>query len=135
MGNRIHSNNVSGILIRGSRNNYVSRNTITNNDWGILISGNGIIFQSLLSGFNKITENNFMENTHNANFQGSILNRWMGNYWDDNNNLVVYPIHGKLEFMIRSFYPFTPPLVNIEVPWINFDWRPAQEPYDIGGNS
>jgi parallel beta-helix repeat protein len=68
------------------------------------------------SSGNKIFENNFLNNARNAYFHlRSFLNQWDGNYWNKSRTL-PYPIIGSLRFSI---------------PWINFDWHPAKEPYDI----
>jgi len=53
-----------------------------------------------------------------ASFNTSKKNTWDQNYW---NRLRILPklIFGQL--MIGSF----------QMSWINIDWHPAQEPYDI----
>jgi len=89
--------------------NTVSYNNIINNSRGIWITG---------GNFNQIIYNNFQNNGHNAFFYlFSFFNTWDGNYWDGS-RIVPYPITGRLFLSI--------------IPWIQFDWRPAQEPYDIG---
>ena len=57
---------------------------------------------------------------------------WDGNYWDE----------PKLQqYIIPGFFGITDILYNIalslglrELPrnWVNFDWNPASEPYDMG---
>ena len=91
-----------------SGHNTISNNNIINNSRGIWITG---------GNFNQIVNNNFQNNGHNAFFyRFSFFNTWDGNYWDGS-RIVPYPITGRLYLSI--------------IPWIQFDWRPAKEPYDI----
>ena len=117
-GNRPHSNN-----------NIVSNCIISNNDEGIFLddtTGNSIIENNITGNHvygihlafafdSVIRENNFIENNRNAYFQGSFYNSWSNNYWDNWIKFGANIILGK----------------NLLLPWINFDWHPAQEPYDI----
>jgi len=67
---------------------------------------------------NKIYSNNFINNGRSATFRLlSFFNKWDGNYWGEPRTL-PYPIIGCLGLFIPS--------------WVNFDWHPASEPYDIG---
>jgi len=101
------TNHEFGIFIFWSDNNQIVVNSIKNNENGIIISR---------SRFNKVKQNNFINNDKNAFFIGlSILNKWDGNYWNKSRTL-PYCIIGRL--VIFS-------------PWINIDWHPASEPYDI----
>jgi len=66
-----------------------------------------------------IKNNNFINNGQNAFFSTfSLRNTWDKNYWNGPQDS-PYVIKGKLFFLI--------------IPWVNFDWHPAQEPYNIGG--
>lgn len=65
-----------------------------------------------------IQGNNFIDNYYDGSFMAGKLpmfNRWSRNYWDDWDGTGPYVIRGK-RYFIR---------------WFNFDWHPAQEPYDI----
>jgi hypothetical protein len=79
------------------------------------------------SNFNVIKENNMIKNkVANAFLLESCLNRWKNNYWDDWIGLR----YTRLFFLPKVIfgYPF------IKVPMyfpLNFDWRPATEPFDI----
>ena len=66
-----------------------------------------------------IKQNNIHGNKIDAKFTCGRFNRWQNNYWGGS----IFPkiIEGR-KFII-------PPL-NI-IPWFEFDWFPAQEPYDI----
>jgi len=147
------NNNISGNIIKDceqgidlvwfSNNNSIFGNTLTNNYWGIstlsindVISLNNISYNfygiSIFNCFNyKITRNNFIGNNWSAHFTYSLFFayqfghalkdihstiKWDGNYWD-RPRIFPKPILGWLT--IGS------------IPWFQFDWRPAQEPYDI----
>jgi parallel beta-helix repeat protein len=84
-------------------------NIESNNQYGLLL---------LRSSINCIIKNNFINNTVNAYFQHfSLLNHWNGNYWTDWMKIGPKFIKGKLG--------------EVLIPWVNFDWHPAQEPFDI----
>jgi len=108
--NEIDSYN-DGIFIRiSSQYNVIQLNEINNCNEGIVLVNE--------CNFNEIIQNNFMNNvdTAQANYL-SIKNKWRGNYWD-RPRILPKAITGYL----------IPP-----IPWMNFDWRPALQPYDIGG--
>jgi parallel beta-helix repeat protein len=140
--NFIWENKVIGIFFDSSSNNTISGNIIERNghDWppgnGIrLLSSNnntikGNVIEDNYGGLilyfsvrNRIEKNNFMgNNNYHAFFsQGHALpsyNKWVQNYWYwGGPRLGPFPIFGRVLF---SF-----------LPWVNFDWHPAKEPYDI----
>jgi parallel beta-helix repeat protein len=114
--NRIEGNGKgSGILLWGVAfgilyKNYITRNSIMNYSLGLDLFGAWSVF---------IQQNNFLGNAQDAVFMLSFLNKWNQNYW---NQPSVLPkiIPGRLGLGGR-------------IPFINFDWHPAQEPYDITG--
>ena len=115
LANTITSNKAQGIYVRVSVNNLISENHIEDNAGGILLVG---------SVDNVISHNNFIKNKINAFFRDAFSldppfffgkSKWLGNYWN-RPRLLPKPIFGIMAMM----------------PWINFDWRPAREPYDIG---
>ena len=130
-----------GIAINEScNNNMIIGNTVLNNPYGIginalsnynIISGNNIINNfygfginlgfEYRSNFNVINKNNFIGNNQHAVFNQSFFNLWYGNYWEDWIENKPRPING--DNMIFDEI----------VPWFQFDWKPATEPYDIGG--
>jgi parallel beta-helix repeat protein len=99
-------------------NNVISNNVFSNNNPNGLFIGDSI--------GNVITENNFIDNEVNAYFIHEThifnINDWNGNYWSDSITGGFLP---KIIVGLRRFLLFT------YLPWINVDWRPAQEPYDI----
>jgi len=110
----ILQNNAHGIYLLQCWKNSVSYNKIMdNNEFGIWF------YQS---NFNKVFKNNFMNNGKNAHLSWlSLKNGWKGNFWDKERES-PYPIIGCIN-----------PGAVIKIPWVNFDWHPAQEPYEIGG--
>jgi hypothetical protein len=68
------------------------------------------------SPYNKINYNNFYQNIVDASFTSALVgNDWNHNYWN-RPRILPKPVIGT----IYGFFP-----------WINFDWHPANEPYDI----
>jgi len=109
---RIYHNLITGsryaIYMVGSSKNDIYENNIINNKVGIILNEE--------SRFNKIARNNFIRTILCARFSRlSCFNEWDGNYWN-RPRLLPKPIIGSIGFI---------------VPWINFDWHPAKEPYDI----
>lgn len=119
-----------GIELMGynnNKNNYVSDNVISNN----IPCG----LQTEYSHRNIITKNNFIDNYGDS----GAPEKWWGNayvhvqdgffkkdsfknnYWSDSFGIFPKIIQGYLEIMRTS----------ITIEWINIDWHPAREPYDI----
>jgi len=109
VGNRISNCSICGIDISGY-GITCQFNTIENNSYGLHI---------YVSRSNQIKQNNFINNTVQTGFYQSLGftggNWWSQNYWERPRKL-PYPIVGTV-FML--------------MPWVQFDWRPAQQPYDI----
>jgi len=131
-GNIINNSVGNGIRIRQEESNSIVGNIISNCKVGISLSdmsmrndissnsfnnnGKGVYLYSG-SLLNTIHHNNFIDNELSAGFTTmAVYNQWDGNYWDKPRTL-PYLIVGNL---------------FIFIPWFNFDWHPAQEPYDIG---
>jgi parallel beta-helix repeat protein len=112
-GNKISRCREFGIDIASSDYNTVKGNSFKDNSVGI-----HIIYNSRGS---RIKNNNFINNQLQAQFVYGIpifwylTNRWNGNYWNSSRTR-PYPIMGG-----RIFF----------IPLVQFDWCPAQEPYDI----
>jgi parallel beta-helix repeat protein len=111
--NRIDGNGEgSGIEIQVAMfKNYIKRNSITNNSLGI-----NLIFTLCTV----VQENNFLQNQQQAFFISSFFSVWHQNYWNQS-HILPKIILGQFGGM----------LVHRKIPLINFDWRPAQEPYVI----
>ena len=105
-----------GIYLQNCKNcvTVKNNNIIANNPNGVYLS---------MSCGNTIVENNFVDNIQNAGLhQLSITNHWDNNYWDDWEGLTSGV---KLPKVIRG------KLWARWIPWVNFDWHPAEEPYEI----
>jgi parallel beta-helix repeat protein len=105
----IFLNNSCGLSLHVSRNCKISGNTFKNNQNGI------IIILGIFGKRNIINNNNFFNNQRSALFEYSYRNIWRKNYWD-RSRLIPYPIYG------ITFWGYN---------WVNFDWHPAKEPYDM----
>jgi len=114
-GNRIAGKNEgSGIEFQATMfKNYVTRNSITNHSIGINL---------LFTLFTIVQENNLLDNQQPAFFTSSFFTKWQQNYWN-RSRLLPKLIPGQFGGM----------LVHKRIPFVNFDWKPAQEPYDISG--
>ncbi len=113
----IVNKNTLGINISGD-SNAIYHNIISNNSHGIYISNGSI---------NNIYCNNFLFNKKNAGFYLTFIdgyNKWDKNYWD-RPRVLPKLILGKMIWNNLMF----------AIPWLNLDWHPAQEPYDISGMS
>ena len=118
--NHISNNKYVGIWVVGpSINNIISDNDISNNDQI------GIYFDDFVY-HNIVSRNNLINNGRNAYFIGEFLfsftNKWSENYWSDTIVHGLFPkiIYGEVYFLL--LFPFK---------FINFDWHPAKEPYEI----
>ncbi len=123
-GNIIKDNKIGMRLYSSSNTNVVSGNTITNNNYyGIWL---------YFSKDNTINKNNFIGNDRDAFFTTiigvSTSNHWSGNYWDDWQIGSTRPIHGEIFLFPRRHLN-----THTTFPWLNFDWNPANEPYEIDG--
>ena len=102
-----------GISLCLCENQIIEHNTIQENSFGINLSE---------ANRDLITYNVFRENTVNAVFNESCINKWNRNFWD-HPRLLPYIITGTIVFF------------RMTLKWFNFDWHPAQKPYDIRGMS
>jgi len=131
--NNTISNSEFGIFIcTKSNKNVIQYNKITYNKYGIYIgyraSKNLIQYNNITcnkigidltnNNRNKFYNNNFINNDRHVRFMlRSKLNHWKGNYWD---NQIVHGLP-KILFGRRGRL----------IPWLNFDLRPAKDPYEI----
>jgi len=137
--NVLSYNNGTGIYLVNSTINTISGNNFINNFVGLQlslsennnISGNHFETEFLNVGLTNSKNNLFSKN--NFIFNISILpklkgiitvdsdNKWKGNYWNKSRRLPVF-IWG---FKIIRLFRYRPR------PSLDFDWFPAQEPYEI----
>ena len=116
----------------GSNNNVISHCIISNNSDGVFLDDitgtsieNNTIKDNRFYGVYlvfardcEIKENNFIDNTESAFFQGGFFNSWSHNYWSGAWNIGMKLILGVTW--------------GLPIPWLNFDLNPATEPYIIG---
>ena len=116
------SNNIEwSIRIAGANNNLIEYNDILGSPGGEWEYGYGIGIQSAFR--NTIRYNNIMNNKNNAVILNSFNNHWIENYWDDHKGFGPKVIQGYIMF---------PSFPDFYIPWLNFDWHPAREPYNMG---
>ena len=87
-----------------------------------------ILSTMLVSGL--ISTDNVMYHKFDINgtsLEDSTGNQWRGNYWGGNKTQPKL-IFGEL-VLIQP--PAHGPGYGLIIPWVNIDWRPAKEPYDI----
>ena len=123
--NVIINSSKHGIRLWGTRNTIIS-NHIINND-------NGVLLDHALKTL--VANNNIYNNNKKGSFvvsgMGVIFgrNKWVNNYWGP-----ILPrikiISGILKILV-GWDPITGEGYYKKIKWIQFDWHPAQEPYDI----
>ncbi len=112
----------------------IDHNQFEENDLGIDTTG----FRA------EIQRNNFIKNNLHVNlsivmsplttplqFYHKI--HWNKNYWDDWNRTNPRPIQGSFVFYIGNIIWLCFPLVLFSIPINQYDWHPAQEPYNMPG--
>jgi len=105
-------NNTYGIYLKGSSYNTISQNFIKNNNFGIKITQDDYPAAPNSYG-NCINKNVFIRNDKNA--FDKCNNRWKFNYWDDWIGLKI---------KILRFLPYPIPGTILR----NFDWSPVNYP-------
>ncbi len=153
--NNASRNNLTGMILFACNDCTISSNNFYSNfPFGVMIGNN-------CGAHNVVTKNNFLYNTANfavflntargelklfltsqipsnellwsflddyiCNITVKPASRgffsgctWNENYWYDNPGFLPEPIYG-LVFLSKNFF----------IPWLNFDWHPAKEPYEI----
>jgi parallel beta-helix repeat protein len=142
IGNRICFN-TNGMIVDGAKST-IQDNIIENNDVGLKVSGSRhIIINNIISNSTKIglylygsvtwcniESNNFINNRVQAFFMRSLIsgNHFRKNYWSNSFGFGPKAILGL--FVFGYIYLSIPIII---FPIVQFDWNPAEEPYDIGG--
>ena len=94
-------------ILAGTFNNTISYNNICNNIRGVRL---------YVTHMNYFNHNNFISNIIlDATFGWEFYDNWNYNYWD------------RPRFLPKPIFGYAPGFI----PWVMFDWHPAQEPYDI----
>jgi len=112
----IITNNSKGIYLEASQSLIIYKNSFINNYYGVYLENKSIT--------NEITQNDFIKNSWNrhAFFNKCAKNKWDRNYWDNWIGLKS-PLFSWLPYIIMGRYG--------PLPWFNFDWYPAGQPYNI----
>jgi nitrous oxidase accessory protein NosD len=131
------TNNSIGVYLTAVKKNYIiADNEIRDNNIGISISHSK----------STIERNNFINNNEQVSLTKAVLlitiptipfvrQRWKENYWDDWEEQSPRPLVGVLAVYITIFIPIKPFYIQVRIgrlPYIEFDWRPALKPYEIG---
>ena len=126
--NEVSKNNIvknkCGIYLQEfSSKNIIIYNNINNNDVGINIEYYFWNYEG-----NLITENNIFENIEDAKFRSPNClpnSKFYKNYWG---KTLFLPkrIHGKITIKGMAEYDL--------IRWVQFDWHPAKQPYNIESN-
>lgn len=129
-GNIVTNNNGNGIYFVDSSKNNITENEISDNSIGIVLT---LYRENYQNQDNVISRNNLRNNTNrNACFvehKGfSGKNIWKNNYWGKP-RIFPKPILGLKQ--TRFYYPTPFGALWFFIPWFRFDWRPAQQPYNI----
>jgi len=126
--NNMNENQVGLFVEQGKKSLIISQNNFINNTLGLNSSDSDAV---------TITQNNFIGNTWQAFFRGFWYqpNRWSGNYWSDFHGKGVKVIFGNVVLFAIPFGGYYHYFLVFRSPWVNFDWHPAQEPYNITGMS
>lgn len=144
IGNTIRFNK-NGIALDGSKNT-IRDNIIENNDEGVeLWSGlrnvitNNIIANSTTIGlflydnsWCLIKSNNFINNQKHAYFKkySMLRNYFLKNYWSNSTGFGPKAIWGLQNIKI-GYNPRLGIPIYLTIPWVQFDWFPAKNPYNI----
>lgn len=144
IGNTIRFNR-NGIRVEGSKN-IIQGNIVENNDKGIRVIGslnkilNNDIRNSTTTGLYLydaerclIKSNNFINNQDHAEFEkySMLGSHFRRNYWGNSTGVGPKIIWGSRGFVV-GFDRNGWPIIQM-VPWMQFDWFPVKEPYDIPG--
>jgi parallel beta-helix repeat protein len=125
--------NIKGNVISGNRIGILNPSSSCTISENIISSNSEYGIHLFWSERNLIYKNNFVDNGVNVNMEfyfraGWGYNKWCylfkGNYWDDWSGSGIKIIHGKM-YLTHGWEN------DIIIPWYNFDWFPAKEPYDI----
>lgn len=142
--NMVYSSVQCGILSGPSYKNLIYRNTLQDNDYGVVLTD---------ASFDRVIQNNFINNSRSAriyNFikwsfeahRGHYLmlpSIWDGNYWDKPRTMpkVIAGLCGYNGLIITLFADVLFQNTNHQlwtylVDYVRIDWHPAQEPYPQG---
>ena len=126
------SNNEIGILLLSGKSNFISNNAIRENEIGLKTEdyGDSIIHQNNFINNKKHIDISKRSTLLHTPFLILYKNKWTKNFWDNWKVRIPRPIIGSWIIEVRLFP--SPMMIPIAIfPIFEFDWHPAQEPYDI----
>jgi parallel beta-helix repeat protein len=142
IGNTLRFND-KGIYLLGLKNT-IKDNIITYNNEGIELRGlqnvltnnqiansHGIGLYLFYASSCLIRSNNFINNQKHAGFEmfSRRGNQFLTNYWDTSGGFGPKAIFGMRH--IQFFVDYWGNPLYFSFPWVQLDWHPAKEPYDI----
>jgi len=128
--NNISSNNVYGIQLDFVTNSSILQNNFFDN------KGNALFVRSIIGELriklrHELFYKKYYNNIYDPYYTPWKKNTWDGNYWS-RPRILPKPIFGSIKITGFQFW-FND--IPIPIDCVNFDWHPAQEPYDIPGMS
>jgi len=129
-GNKVYSNYLShngqkllgpfghaGVCVSSSKDNIIEKNSFKRNTYGVFVHATTDTF---------VRCNNFLGNIRKEAY-GTFTSstEWENNYWK-RPRILPKPI-----LIIKEIIYLPPPFWEIKLHRVQFDWHPAQEPYDI----
>lgn len=144
--NIISNNRYMGIFMgvgsQGASFNSIYKNYINNHTRNIDVHGdcNSITYNDIRNGKKygveishsfgtNVKRNNFIDNDKNAYFYNSYFTGWDSNYWHDWSGARNYEIKG-LKVTFKGYDEWGWPIYEEKVVY-DYDYSPAEEPYDI----
>ncbi len=128
-------NNYYGIIVDGEnqqieKNNFIE-NTIHANflyDINLINLNKTMIRSPYLFHYMDLFSKNIGSQDGYSNIV--FFGKWNNNYWDNKIGIGPKFISGtiSLGFIFRDEYN----VYSLRIPWLNFDWHPAKEPFEIG---
>ncbi len=116
-------------VTQDAKNAVIKNNAVSNGYYGIRLTSFNSVIKNEIDGFiygvealghnNTVIKNNFVGNTRNAVFMAAP-NKWDENYWYNWRLSIPKPIFGMTGKLAL-------------IPWMEFDFHPAKEPWKIGG--
>jgi hypothetical protein len=128
-------NNYYGVMVDGDNQQIINNNFIENTvHANFFYDINLIKFNKTMAGNPNLLHyiNLFSKNLGSKDVYPTIewFGKWNNNYWDNKKGIGPKFIIGFISFgfifIEEGYYKY-----NIKIPWINFDWHPAKEPFDI----
>ena len=130
-GNKVYNNYLShngqkllgpfghaGVGVSSSKDNIIEKNSFKRNTYGVFVHATTDTY---------VRCNNFLGNIRKEAYAAfTFTTVWENNYWK-RPRLLPKPI-----LVIKEIVYLPPPIWEIKIHGVQFDWHPARKPYDIG---